>query len=175
MSTPTPDPTPDLVTAAYREVSSLAAALITVGLHGADAVSPPGWPEPWIFKWEPRRSVEGTGLASVVVTKGRTWAGANAHNTLRFPSIQIEVYADQARDTAEAPAFRDAQSRAEDVWAVIDPVLHRPDGGSLLWGDGDGLLRVVSSKRSSGEPDLAAVPETDGVWRLLMSYAVELG
>jgi hypothetical protein len=165
-----PDPTPDLCTAVYRELHAIAASLVVAGLHDADD----RWAEPWIFKWEPRESVNGTGLASVVISVPRPWTAPNRHNTGEFPLIQIEVYTDQTRTDTDAPYFRDAQAKAYDVWRLVDKVLHRPGGGEVQWGNADGTIRVVSSYRAA-DPEIAAVPGTDGNWRLMALYDVELG
>lgn len=170
MSTVTPDPTPDLATAAHREIRKLTSTLLAAGLQDATD----DWPEPWIFKGDARRQVQGSGKASIVVSSPSPWAGATRGHTTRFPRLQIEVYSDRERTTDGAPALRDAEAQAEDIWLIVDRVLHRVDGGGFLWGSADGTLRITSSTRADGDRSISPVPDTDGVVRLLCVYDVEL-
>lgn len=170
MSAVLPDPTPDLATAAHREVMAIAETLELLGLHEADTE----WNAPWIFKGEPKRNVKGSGKASVCVSSPRPWAGATRGHTNRFPIIQIEVFSDLARTSAGGPVFRDAESQAEDIWLAIDPIFNRVGGGGFEWGNDDGRIFVTSSYRASGDREIGPVPDSDGVVRLLCSYNVEL-
>jgi hypothetical protein len=158
-----------LLAGLWNEVISHRAELEAAGVHPAGG----GWPETWVFLWEPRVPVQGTGMCSVVLSVVRAWAGANRHNSLRFPTVQVEVYADIAREPSAAPDRRSAWEKAEGVWSIVDRVCHRPDGGGFTWGGPNGVF-VVSSLRATGDPEWSEVPETDGVIRALARYDVEL-
>jgi hypothetical protein len=187
-----PDPTPDLTTAVWRELTdglipddqakvlqaklnlptepdSWEDALLDAGLGSYDDG------RMWLWPWGERGQVQGTGRSSIVISTPGSWASANAYNTLRFPRLQVEVYADIDRDDVAGPFYRSAQKKGEDIWVILDALLHRPGDRNMLWGDVNGRVRVVSSVRNSGEPDRSEVPDVDGVWRILCSYAVELG
>jgi hypothetical protein len=189
---PAPDPTPDLATAIYRElkdgdIPDDVAAVLQARLNLPDV--PVGWEDAlldaglgsedtgrwFLWQWTERAQVQGTGRASVVISVPGSWAGPNTYNTLRFPRVQTEVYADIDRDETRGPYVRTAPKKGEDIWVVLDALLHRPGQRNMHWGDANGRVRVVSSVRNSGEPDRNEVPDTDGVWRILCSYAIELG
>jgi hypothetical protein len=170
-----PDPTPDLVTAAWRELVAQSADLIAAGLvPEGEQIGDIAWPVAWVFKWKAAATVSGKEGASIVLSQPSGWSSPNRHNTLEFPRLIVEVYADQSRDAGQGPEFKDAPSRAMDVWRVVDRVLHRVDAGAFTWGGTDGGIRIVSSTRSQ-EPQIMEVPDTDGVYRLLTSYDIELG
>ena len=187
-----PDPTPDLTTAVWRELTegyipdqgvaarfrpaqppdlpdSWEDALLDAGLGSYDDG------RMWLWPWDERLQVQGSGRGSIVISTPGSWAGANTYNTLRFPRLQVEVYADIDRDEVAGPFYRSAQKKAQDIWVVVDAFLHRPGHRNMQWGGASGTLRIVSWVRNSGEPDLSEVPDVDGVYRALCSYAVELG
>jgi hypothetical protein len=168
-----PDPTPDVVTAAWRELTNLDSDYYDDLLDAGIGSEEDG--RLWLWPWTERGQVQGSGKGSIVLSTPGSWTSANAYNTLRFPRFQVEVYADIDRDEVAGPYYRSAQKKAQDIWVVVDGFLHRPGHRDMAWGDANGRTRVVSSVRSSGEPDLTEVPDIDGVWRLLANYAMELG
>jgi hypothetical protein len=159
------DSTLDLVTAARRELMK-STALVAL-LHEANG-------SVWLWQWTAKETVRGTGMASLVLSARGGWAGANRHNTLAFPRLQVEVYADVPREDGLVDV-RTAESYAQEVWAEAHKVLHRPASGGMVWGNENGALRIVTSVASSGFPDISAVPDGDGVIRLLATYNIELG
>ena len=169
-----PDPTPDLVTAARRElVEQKTAELVAAGVGPPVQITDSPFAL-WVLTWETHGiTVQGLGCASVVIAERAGWTGPNRHNTSEFPRIQVEIYADVDRERG-LPDRKTAQARAKDVFRIIDRVFHRPDAGGFYWGDANGELRVVSSLRGQ-EPETEPVPDGDGAQRLLVSYNVELG
>jgi hypothetical protein len=167
------DPTPDLVTAAVRILLTQRPALLGAGVGPEEAAADAAVPL-WVFQWETHGQVaQGSGKGIVVVSERAGWTGPNRHNTLEFPRLQVEIYADSDRERG-FPDFKTAQARAKDIWRVVDLIFHRPDTGGITWGDVNGSVRVVSSLRGA-EPDIVPVPDGDGAQRLLVSYNVELG
>lgn len=132
---------------------------------------------PWIFREQPHVSLEGTGTAMIVVSTPNA-SGANPHNTMRFPTLQIEIYVDPPRNddlnpegtkNGETPA-----DRAGNVFDAVDLILHLPAQKPTQWGDGNGKIRVLGSRRASG-PEVVEVPGGDGMVRCLVRYEVTLG
>lgn len=156
--------TPDLVTAAHREVSKLTDLLPL--LTDADG-------RVMLWQWDAKRTVRGTGRASMVLARRGGWAGPNRHNTIEFPKLQVEIYADDERDGG-LPVATTSESFAIDIWRYVDHIFHRPDSGGFYWGNADGSVRIVSSLRGT-EPDIMDVPDGDGVVRLLATYNIEFG
>jgi hypothetical protein len=165
-----PDPTPDLVTAAWRELTTTRSAELLAAGVGTDT----DWGI-WVFAWriEEIGAITGTNRCAVLLSSVRSWGSPNRHNTARFPQLQVEIYADLTRDAVNAPDQRIPQRRAEDVWKVIDPVFHRPGRRGQQLGSGDGTLFVVSTLRGS-EPRIEDIPESDGSVRLTVDYNVEM-
>lgn len=155
----------DALLAARRELAKNADL---APLLGSDAQFPL-----WLFRWVLQADVEGSGRAAVVLSTPSGWAAPNAHNTARFPRLEVEVYADVPRDDRLLPTVRTAQDYALAVFAVIDPVLHRVDRGGFTWGNSEGGMRIVRSVRQV-EPAVEPVPDADGVARLSVAYAVSV-
>lgn len=154
-----------LVKAAARELRATSAVTTLVGTSTE-------W-GPWIFRHKPYVSLEGTGSAMVVLVQ-RPNGAPNRHNTARFVTLQVEVYADVPRDASGHPSGRTAEEVAEDVFLAIDAVCHVAAQRPITWGDGNGRLRVVSSTRA-GDLDVVDVPGGDGLVRGIVSYDVVLG
>lgn len=130
-----------------------------------------GTTEPWLFQHKMWTDVEGTSSTACLIGRDGGWAAPNLYNTMRFPRITLEVWADPQRDmhrnvTDPGEVWR----RIEHTYEVIDEHLHRPMGGQQYWG----TLRVIDCVRST-EPTIYEVPDGDGLLRLLTSYAVTLG
>lgn len=125
---------------------------------------------PYLFQHELWVTVERSSSTAAVITRGGGWAGANLHNTMRFPRIGLELYVDPQRDasghiTDPGEAYR----RIEAAFKVIDRHLHMAGGGHTYWG----TVRVSSARTT--EPLTYKVADTDGVLRLQCFYAVEEG
>lgn len=133
----------------------------------------------WIWQWKPYVSMEGTGKAGIVLAQRNGWATPNLHNTMAFPQLQVEIYADVDRRADLNPADAvSAELRAEAVFLAVDKHLHLVgrDGAPWQWGataESTGV-RVLSSHRL-GEPEYAEVPDGDGLVRCLARYGVTLG
>lgn len=150
-----------MITAAtpVAAVQAYLAAIPTV----VDAVSADGT-GPYIFQYDDFRGVKGTGNIALVVSASGSWTTPNQNNTMQFPRILIEAYADVSRDPITHDMTRpDGQEKAQVLLQVVTKVLHRPQGGGLpgiaVGVDG---LRVLGSLRL-GEPTYPALPDGDGV------------
>lgn len=157
----------DIVTAARRHLVVDAGVIAVLG--GSTA-----WPV-WLFRWRSYVSVEGTGSVSAVLSQQGGWAAPNRHNTMSFPQLQVEIYADPTRTTARNPSAVDAHAAALDAHLALNALLHVPAGTTpsegLVWGDETGSLRVLGSSLL-GEPDLSEVPGGDGLVRSVARYGV---
>ncbi len=115
--------------------------------------------------------VEGTQSTAAVLRYGGGWSGANQHNTLRFPRLSLEIFADPGRDAGgNVTDTGEVWRRIEDAFDAFDRQLHRPDRGDLMWGD----VRTLACVRL-GEPNIYPMPDGDGVLRLQVFYAVTVG
>lgn len=115
--------------------------------------------------------MEGTQSTAAVIGNDGGWAGPNLHNTLRFPRITVDVYADPRRDAGGN--LRDpgeVRRRINHAYQVIDRYLHRPEGGAEMWGS----IRTLACARTI-EPVITSVPDGGGLLRLFVAYGVTEG
>jgi hypothetical protein len=124
---------------------------------------------PWVFQDFSLVTVEQTSSVVAVVWYAGGWAGANPHNTMAFPRIGLDLYADPQRVDANATRFAETRLRVVAAYKVIDRHLHMVDG-QAYWG----TVRICGSTRLS-EPAIDPVTDTDGVLRLQVFYGVEEG
>lgn len=125
-----------------------------------------------IFQYRTWVPMEGSASTCVVLSNEGGWAAANTHNTLRFPRLTLNVWADPIRDNnpnnVSDPG--EVMRRVFAVYRVFDAYLHRTAGSEVMWGQ----LRVISSVRLT-EPLIFAVPDGDGLVRCQVTYAVTEG
>lgn len=126
---------------------------------------------PGIFQYRTWANIEGSSGTCVVLSNEGGWAGANLHNTLRFPRLTCTVWADPIRDAgSNVTDPGEVMRRVFAVYRVVDKYLHRTGGDEVYFGQ----LRVISSIRLT-EPIISAVSDGDGLVRCLTSYALTEG
>lgn len=128
---------------------------------------------PWLFQYDlwAKALMEGSESTALVVSSDGGWAGPNLQNTLRFPRLQIDVYADPIRDQRSNMSDPgEVQRRAYQAFQVVDKHLHRVNSGTQMWGS----VRTVSCNRLT-EPVVYRVPDGDGLLRCQVYYAVVQG
>ncbi len=128
---------------------------------------------PWLFQYElwAKDLIEGSESTALVISSDGGWAGPNLQNTLRFPRLQIDVYADPIRDHGNNVIDPgEVQRRAYRAFQVVDKYLHRVNSETQMWG----TIRTVSCSRLT-EPVVYRVPDGDGLLRCQVYYAVAQG
>lgn len=142
----------------------------------------------WIFDERPvKAAIEGSQKCMIVVSSDRPYAGANDHNTLRFPQVHIDVWADPTRDaTKENKPVKiyDAKSKIERIFPFVDKFLHRVDSGTpsgnlLIWGTAAEVASktgvvVSGSQRISGDIEFSPVRDSEGTMMGRITYGVNL-
>lgn len=162
--------TEDIVTGASRylrgfpEVVNAVDTFTITGTAGASSTTPGIWP----YRLWTR--MEGSQKTSIVVAREGGWAAANTHNTLRFPRLVLNVWADPLRDGQNNNVDPRVQSRANACFEIADKYLHLTGGPERWFGD----IRVVSCVRLT-EPVIYDVADGDGLVRLQAYYAVTQG
>lgn len=159
----------DVTTAAYQRLTQHPEflQLLRDGVVGTDALLS----EPligvlvsqsWVFQGlndegAPYRDPEGSGRVVIVVSALSEWSGMNAHNTAKFPRLQVLVYADATRDDLGAVPHNDARQKAAHVVSRMDKIFHLPQNQEedQRWGE----LRIHSSLRQ-GTISVRDVPKT---------------
>lgn len=151
-------------------MTQLAYAAVNYLLQQADVTSLVGSDElgPWIHANRPEALVENSETVLVVISVENGW-GANQHNTARFPTLVVDIWADPTRNAGMDVARYDAELKAEAVYKAIDKHFHRvdnsvPGGGGVYWGTATQIadktgVRINSSSREN-EPNY--LPAFDG-------------
>lgn len=130
-----------------------------------------GQPGPGIFGHSPWARIEGSSGTAVVISHEGGWAGPNLHNTLNFPRITVNVWADPMRDNGRnASNPGEVVQRAFATYRVVDKLLHRIAGPEVYFG----TLRVIECLRLT-EPVIYMVPDGDGLVRCQNFYALTEG
>lgn len=156
--------TMDVVAAAQNYLASDSTLVALLGSSTAYAT--------WIFQGidettEPWVNMEGTGKACVMVWQQGGWTAPNLHNNMHFPKLNVEVFADPLRDAMGNVISRDIRSIFKPIWDELDRLLHRPQGGSLLWGD-----LWINNTIALEEWDVFPWSDADGVKISRKSFAV---
>jgi hypothetical protein len=157
---------PDVTLFVRRQLAATPAITSLLGTGGA-------WPGPWLWRWQPRVSVEGTGKRAVVISRPRPWAVPSRFHTTSFDLVQVDVFADPTRDANGKPLKEDAEERALAVCDEVRKVMHVPRGAEIEWGDGTGKTRIVSSVAGQ-DPEVARLDDSDVV-RARQAFEVVLG
>lgn len=126
---------------------------------------------PGIFQYRTWTNIEGSSTTCAVLSSDGGWAGANMHNTLRFPRLTCNIWADPMRDAGRNVTDPgEVMRRCFAVYKVFDKYLHRTGGPEVYFG----TLRIISSVRLT-EPTILVVPDGDGLVRCQTTYAITEG
>lgn len=126
---------------------------------------------PGVFQYRPWVDMEGSSGTCCVVSNDGGWAAPNIQNTLRFPRLAINVWADPIRDsTSNVTDPGEVMRRAYATYKAVDKHLHRTGGPEVMFGQ----LRIISCVRLT-EPVIYVVPDGDGLVRCQTMYAVTEG
>jgi hypothetical protein len=168
---PIPNNDPDLTVALRRYLAGVSAITSVVGPGTyVDSLPLTQSYSTWIFQWRAYVDIENTGQALIIVSQGTGWTSPNSYNTMRFPTILIEIQADANRDGSLEPVNAvGAEQRAFSVFKILDPYLHLVDTSPVYFDS----LRVVSCKRMN-EPTVVTTPDKDGVVSLMAHYQLIL-
>ncbi len=124
--------------------------------------------KPWLFAHSPYVNVEGTQSTAAIFSYAGGWAGANDYNTVRYPRLSLDIWADCLRDPLGNPTdFEEVHRRVMACWDAFDRLLHRPAQHVEYWGP----VRTIGCTRI-GEPTVGPIAEGDGMRRLHCFYGV---
>lgn len=139
------------------------------------------WPDGWVFVDDIYARIEGTQRCAIVITEDGTWTTMNAHNTLRFPRVRVDIWADPTRNSDGSVRIKDAKFKIEDVAKIVDKVMHlvnldEPGGELVRWGsDADieaGKGSVITGSTRTDGPDFRPLADTEGGFMGSYVYAV---
>lgn len=140
--------------------------------------------ETWIFDEDPLNvHVENTGKCLIVVRERGTWASPNDHNSMRFPRLLVDIWADPTRNPDRTIRQWDAATKIEQIQARVDSHLHLSDPGTsagmpYIWGTLEQVVNktgvvVAGSLRKSG-PDISPIRDTEGALMGQLTYGINL-
>ena len=138
----------------------------------------------WIFDQSPINvRVENTSRCLIVVNEEGQWTSPNPHNTMRFPRLVVDIWADPTRNQDRTVQLFDAKSKVEDIVKIVDRKFHRvdpgtPDGRPLILGTAEQILAktgvvVTGILRSSG-PDYSPIRDCEGAFMGRLVYDVNV-
>lgn len=132
--------------------------LVASGVIGSDAA----WVNGWIFDSDLQVVLENTQKCAIVVSYGGSWQAPPDSNTVRFPSVRVDIWADPTRDEDHSVKLNDAAAKCFAIYDAIFPLLHRPNrdtdsGGSILLNG-----TRVTALESLAEPELSRVDNGNG-------------
>ena len=164
-------------------VLSLAARNFLVqdtGLTGLLAESPTLGP--WIFDSEPVGArFEQNSKCLIVISEENTWTSPNEHNTLRFPRLFVDIWADPDRNPDKSVRISNAKTKIGAIQAFIDKHMHlvdpgTPQGMPFIWGTPDQIANktgvvIVASERRDG-PEFSPIANAQGAWMGRLTYGI---
>ena len=136
----------------------------------------------WIFDKKPVNvRIENTSRCLIVINEVGTWSGRNDHNTMKFPRIQVDIWADPSRNEDRSVLVFDAESKIEKIQKVLDKHLHLVNvdtevGLPFIWGTEQQIIsktgKVVFSSKNLTGPDLSPVVDSEGTLMGRMTYGI---
>lgn len=144
--------------------------------------SSPKW-DTWIFVDQPEVKIENTQKCLIVLDVYEPWASQNLHNTMEFPTVIVDVWADPTRNPDNSVKVDDAELKIDRINKVLKKHFHtanlsRPGGGFLQWGtqeqidSGTGVW--VNGSHTLDGPRYSEVANVPGVSVASYRFAVNL-
>lgn len=138
----------------------------------------------WIFSEELIGvKVEGTQKCLIVVAEDDTWTSPNEHNTMRFPQVFVDIWADPSRNEDKSVRQQDAKDKITAIQPFIDRYLHLVDGANnegkpRIFGTAEQIeaktgIVVTGSQRLNG-PRFSPIRDSEGSWMGRFTYGVNL-
>lgn len=155
----------DIVTGATKYLRAQPECLAAVDTFNLSGQLVPG-----VFAYRLGVRMEQSQSTSVVIAHDGGWAAPNLMNSMRFPRLLLNVWADPRRDAMGNASDPLLQRRANACFETFDKYLHCIGGGEMWWGS----LRVIDSLRLT-EPIIVDVSDGDGLIRMQAYYAITQG
>lgn len=136
----------------------------------------------WIFDEKPVNvKVENTSKCLIVINEADPWTTPNQHNTMKFPMIIVDIWADPTRNIDKSVQKFDAKTKIEDIQDFVDKYLHLVEPGDVngnpqIWGTSAQIAAktgvvVTGSQRLSG-PSYSPIRDTDEAWMGRYTYGI---
>ena len=138
----------------------------------------------WIFDQKPVGvKIEGTSRCMIVVNEFRPYTSPNPHNTMTFPQITIDIWADPTRNPDKSVKTWDADTKIEAIVKEVKAVMHTVDlgasnGSLIIWGTAPQVAQktgsIIAGSTLRDGPDYSDVKDSEGsrMGRLLFDVNV---
>ena len=138
----------------------------------------------WIFDESPVGvRIENTSSCLIVVSEDDQYTSPNAHNSMEFPRVFVDIWADPLRNTDRSIRVNDATTKIKNIQRLVDKHLHLvspsgPLGAPVIWGTASQILAktgtvVAGSTRLSG-PRFSGVRDSEGTIMGRLVYGINL-
>lgn len=134
----------------------------------------------WIFDEKPvMANFEGKGKCIIVINEVAPWTDPNGHNTLEFPAIEVDIWADPDRKPDGTILVDNAKDKIKDIARVVDSHLHRVDPGQdgwMIWGTAEQIAQktgvLVAESKKGDVSDFSPIKDTEGAWMRRYTYVL---
>lgn len=143
---------------AYLQAHPAVQEMVTDPYIGSDDA----WVHGWIFDSNLKVRIENSQRCAIVVSYGGGWFPSLESNTVRFPLVVVDIWADPTRKADMSVAVDDAKTKCFDIYDAVFKALHlvnrdTPSGGAIFFDQ-----TMITSSESLGDPDLTWVDEGNG-------------
>lgn len=138
----------------------------------------------WIFSDKPVGvKVEGTQRCLIVITEPEPWTAPNAHNTLTFPKLYVDIWADPTRNSDGSVKVDDAKDKIEVIVKHVRRHLHTVDmansnGMPLIWGTAEEIASktgaVVTASQLLDGPSYSPIRDSEGSWMGRLTFGANV-
>lgn len=140
------------------------------------------WPDGWIFSDDIYTTLENKSKCAIVITVsgGQT---PNEHNTVRFPRMTVDVWADPTRNADLSVRVPDAKDKIQTIVEALKKHFHTvnlSDGNGMprIWGTPVEVAArtgvVILGSSQSTEPDFSPIADAEGAWMGRVQYQVQV-
>lgn len=134
----------------------------------------------WIFADKPYVKIENTGKAMIVIQIDGGWSAPNDHNTMKFPRVFVDVWADPDRNpdgSVKKPNADDKIAKVHDaVMRYLHTVNMNRNGKPLVWGTKQQMDTytgvVVAGSAKQNEPEYSDVRDGNGARMASSRYGI---
>ena len=152
----------------HLQLSPLIQELVRFPFIGKDDA----WVNGWIFDTNLKCVLENSQRCAIVINYAGGWTAPLEGNTVSFPIVLVDIWADPTRSEDNSVLFEDARLKCFKIHAAVKRVLHIVDRSS---NSGEAVLfnttRITSSELLT-EPDLSPVEDSNGAYMLRARYGI---
>lgn len=138
----------------------------------------------WIFSEEPMGvRIENTQKCLIVITENSNYDSPNEHNTMEFPRLLVDIWADPTRNADRSVKISDARTKVQPILRLVNKHLHTvhpsaPNGMPYIWGTAAEISAktgvIIGGSRFLSGPEFSPVRDSEGSWMGRATYGVNV-